>query len=301
MGYRGRPVADWETGRRSPTAATTLRLCGLSGVDVPAAFVRFHPPSAAALGAADDAGIAAWLRELRSSTAIVVLAERSGLPRFSISRWLQGTNRPRLPQFLRLVDALTGGRAPDLVAELTDVARLPSLREVYARRLAAKELAFGEPWSAAILRVVETEAYERLGRHRPGWISDVLGIDPEIERRCLSRLAEAGMVRVDESGKVRCVPSTVDTSASDVEMRALKSHWAHVGLERLERGDPDDLFAFNLISVSRADADAIRQLLRATYREIRSLVAASSPVQEVALLQLQLATWHPTRRGDVES
>ncbi|MEM9188212.1 MAG: DUF4423 domain-containing protein [Myxococcota bacterium] len=292
LGYRGRPVADWEAGRRFPTAATLLRACGVAGIDVPAAFSRFHPPSAASLGTADDAGIAAWLEELRSGTPFVTVARRSGFPRFSVSRWLSGQSRPRVPQFLALVEALTG-RAADLVAELVDIASVPVLRKAYERRSSAKRLAFEEPWSAAILRVIETSAYASLPRHSPGWIGEVLGIDEATERRCLGKLLEAGMISPGVSGRFVTVPSTVDTHATEQEMRQLKAHWARVGMEKVERLDPGDIFSFNVISASSEDMDRIRQLLRTTYREIRGIVAASTPVESVGLVQLQLAVWNP--------
>lgn len=50
LGYRGNPVADWEAGRRFPTAEEALRACERVGIDVHAAFHRFHPVAAPALG-----------------------------------------------------------------------------------------------------------------------------------------------------------------------------------------------------------------------------------------------------------
>ncbi|MDD9933044.1 MAG: helix-turn-helix transcriptional regulator, partial [Myxococcales bacterium] len=43
LGYRGNPIADWEAGRRTPTAEALLRVCARIGVDAPAALARFHP------------------------------------------------------------------------------------------------------------------------------------------------------------------------------------------------------------------------------------------------------------------
>ncbi|HKP62419.1 MAG TPA: hypothetical protein VJV78_37050 [Polyangiales bacterium] len=36
--------------------------------------------------------------------AVAALAQRSGLSRFAIGRWLSGQCQPRLPDFFRLVD-----------------------------------------------------------------------------------------------------------------------------------------------------------------------------------------------------
>ncbi len=294
LGYRGRPVADWEAGRRFPTAARFFHACRIAKVDVRAAAARFHPSAAPSLGAGDeDTQVAAWLKELAASTPITALAQRSGLPRFSVSRFLSGQSRPRLPQFFALLEAATG-RAADLVAELVSIHDVPSLSAAYEQRWAAKRLAFEVPWSSAVLRVIETEAYRSLSHHPTGVIAATLGISAEMEVECIEGLERAGMVEVDpRTGKLHAVPTTVDTHASPEDMRRLKSHWAEVAARRIRVAGPDELFSFNVVSASSADLETIHQLLRATFREIRSLIAASSPVQEVALIQLQLAKFGP--------
>src|SRR3970282_797610 len=50
-------------------------------------------------------GVARFLSLLRARIPIVDLAERSGRSRSPISRWLFGAAEPRLPDFLRLVEA----------------------------------------------------------------------------------------------------------------------------------------------------------------------------------------------------
>lgn len=42
-------------------------------------------------------------------------------------------------------------------------------------------------------------------------------------------------------------------------------------------------FAYNVMSTSRADYERIRDLLRRTFREIQSIVAASEPSERVSL------------------
>src|SRR5262245_15915722 len=117
LGYTSNPVADWEAGRRFPTGAETLRACLLLGIDVQAAVSRFSATEAALLGECDDGDVASWLAALRGNLAIKDLAARVGESRYAVSRWLTGDTRPRLPEFLRLVDGLTN-RLSDLVAEL---------------------------------------------------------------------------------------------------------------------------------------------------------------------------------------
>lgn len=52
-----------------------------------------------------------------------------------------------------------------------------------------------------------------------------------------------------------------------------------------------DVFAYNVLSASRADLDRIRDVLKNAYREIRAIVAASEPSETAALVNLQLLQW----------
>lgn len=90
----------------------------------------------------------------------------------------------------------------------------------------------------------------------------------------------------------------VDTLAPAPGVARPGVHWAEVALERLRRGEPD-WFSYNVISVSRRDAERIEQVSRAAYREIRGIVKASEPCEQAALLTLQLVRWSdggPPRR-----
>src|SRR4051812_45760158 len=151
LGYRGNPITDWERGERFPTAQETLRAAELLGVDVLAAFSRFAP--AAPLGRQHALG--AWLSALRGEASLSELAERSGTSRFSVGRWLHDKAKPRLPDFFRLLDAITH-RLPQWAAELVPIADVPLLKPRYDAALAAKHLAFDLPWTEAILRLLET-------------------------------------------------------------------------------------------------------------------------------------------------
>lgn len=268
LGYRGNPVADWEAGRRFPTAEEALRACERVGIDVPAAFHRFHPVAAPAL--AD--GLAAWTSAVRGATPFTEIGERIDRSRFAVARWLTGEARPRLPDWFRLVDALTG-RLSDLVAALVPIAEIPALAPQHAAREASRRLAFEEPWTEAVLRVIET------GTSDPGGVAVRLGIPEADAARCLARLVDAGVVR---DGRVAGA-LTVDTRAYP----ALREHWARVALARLAAGTTD-LFSYNVVSVSRADLARMEELHRAYFREIRAIVAASEPSEVAALVNVQL-------------
>jgi transcriptional regulator with XRE-family HTH domain len=291
LGYRANVASDWESGRRTPTAAEALRACHRVGIDVGAAFARFQPACAPALGKAPHFQIARWLGELAGSLGVSELAARSGISRYAIARWLQGKTRPRLHDFLRLVEAISG-RASDLVQDLVPIAQVAELQQVAARRAAARRLAFDEPWSAAVMRVLETRAYRDLPQHSRAAVAARLDLDVDEADRVLARLEAAGLLRREHGRFVVGEPLTVDTHASDADVQKLKYHWAEVGARRAAApARAKDWLGFNLVSISELDRERIVAVMRRAFREIRAIAAASEPAESVALLNFQLITW----------
>jgi transcriptional regulator with XRE-family HTH domain len=278
LGFKGNPIGDWESGRRTPTINEALRACDRVGIDVQGAFGRFQP--SIAVDVFDPLSLARWLSALRGTTPIADVAARGGVSRYTVGRWLHGKAFPRVHEFLLLLEAVTG-RASDLVAELVPIAQVPALAALHEARDAARRLAHEEPWTEAILRVLEARSY------RPGSIADALAIDIETEHRCIEKLVHAGVVqrrgsRLEVAGEL-----TVDTRAA----ARLKAHWAGVANERVLAPGDGDLFSYNVFSVASDDLAVIRELLRATYREIRAIVSNSQGTDAVALVNLQLVRW----------
>jgi len=75
------------------------------------------------------------------------------------------------------------------------------------------------------------------------------------------------------------------------ETAADSSAHTQVAAERLAAPRDEDFFAYNLISISQADLERVREKLRTTFRELRSLVAASEPEEVAALINLQVVTF----------
>jgi transcriptional regulator with XRE-family HTH domain len=290
LGYRGNPITDWEHGRRYPTAHEALRAAQCARVDVRAAFARFAP-AAELTTEKNGFAIGHWLRQVSAPASINALAAGSGLSRFAISRWLSGQRRPRLPDFFRLVDVATG-RLPDLVAELVPIADTPALARRHAVAQAARRLAFDAPWTEAILRVLETPQYARLRVHRPGFVAERLGISLEQESRALALLQAAEVITRVGDRYVDIRPLTVDTRGGRRALYSIKQHWARVAAERAAEPLRGDVFGYNVLSVSKPDLARIAELLHATFREIRTIVAGSEPAECVALLNLHLVGWN---------
>ena len=286
LGYRGNPITNWERGKRFPTAAETLRLAVVQKVDVEAAFRGFALSiPLTRIGKTYDVG--RWLDGLRGRTPIKEVALRAGLSRFSVMRWFNGQAEPRLPDFFRVLDAITG-RLPEWIAALIPIEAVPSLVIRYHQSQAARQVAFDAPWSEAILRLLESRTYKSFPRHVPGWLASSLGISLETETRCMDLLQAAGLLIESEGRLIVNSSGITDTSGGQQATLSLKRHWSQVAASRLTQPTLEhDLFAYNVFSVSAADYVLIRNLLRGVFREIRSVVADSQPEDTVAVINLQ--------------
>lgn len=283
LGYRTNVVYTWESGRRWPTASETLRAASLSGVDLRSVFAHFYRTPPAWLESSDlssPAFVAHLLRDQQGDTPITTVAARAGTNRYSVARWLSGAAEPRLPDFLRLVEA-TSLRVVDLLAAIVDPAHLPSIAETWIRREAQRSLAIDMPWALAVLRFLEVEEAPE------ATIAARLKLDPVEVDRCIGALSRAGLIqRIGDHWHPVAVDA-VDTRRSPETARRLKGHWTQVGLDRLLAGS-DGAFAYNLVSISHDQHRRLRELHDGYFQAVRAVVAEDAPPECVVLLNLHL-------------
>ena len=268
LGFRTNVVHTWEAQRRWPTASRSLAAAQRVGVDPKAALARFYGTVPLWVGTTDPTSpelITRLLEDLRGRTSIGDVARRTGRSRFAVARWLKGEAEPRLPDFLRLIEAMSL-RVLDFVAAFVDPRQLPSLGDRWekldAQRVVAavqqleagRRAAFELPWSHAVLRVLELESYQR-EPHRPGFVAAQLGIDLAEENECLAALLASGQLDWDGS-RYRVGAQLTDTRRHPEAGRILKLFWARQALGRLERESPG-LFSYNLFSVSERDYERL--------------------------------------------
>ncbi len=132
-----------------------------------AAFLRREPPWLAAAAFDTPQGIALLVSELRGRARLSEIAARAGSNRYTISRWLKGKATPKLPEFLRVLDACSGrvlhacsgrvldacsGRVLDFVATLAPPEALPSAAAKWRELGPSRELAYAHPLAHAVLR-----------------------------------------------------------------------------------------------------------------------------------------------------
>jgi DNA-binding transcriptional regulator YiaG len=288
LGYRSNIVYSWEAGRAFPTAARALWAAQRIGVDVQAALLALYrkPPGAAPFDPTTAAGVAQFLTDLRGRTTVQQIAATAGSNRFAVARWFKGATQPRLPDFLRLVEA-TSLRLLDLLGGLVDPAQLPSVRGAWQKLELARAATYREPWSQAVLRALELSDYHALQRHEAGWIAQRLRISVSEEARALELLLATDQIRRAGARYEPAAAKVVDTRRDPEGAHALRVFWSKIALERLNTR-AEGLFSHGVFGVSEAGYQRLRELQKAYYQEARSIVAESHPVERVALLNLQL-------------
>jgi transcriptional regulator with XRE-family HTH domain len=292
MRCKSNVLYTWESGRRFPTAAVFFELAERVGLDTSAIVARFLGNLPASLQHArmrEPRAVAALLEHLKEGTTLLELARRVGTNRVSVGRFLKAEAEPRLPMFLKLIEA-SSLRLLDFVDGFVSPAELPETRDAWRMLEAQRRVAYELPWSHAVLRVLELSAYKASKLHRDDFVAERLQISLDEAKRCLHALAESKLIVRRKGLWIVTQVLAVDTRRNPEAGRALKSHWANVGLERLPALEPraHDLFSYNLFTVSEHDFARLRELHIAYYQELRRVIEQSSPAERVAVVNLQL-------------
>jgi DNA-binding Lrp family transcriptional regulator/DNA-binding transcriptional regulator YiaG len=287
LGYRSNIVRRWEAGECWPTASTFLEACTQLRPSTATLFPTFFQRTPEWLDLSrpfTPESVAAFLRQLRGKTPIGVLAERTLTNRYTLGRWLSGKAHPSFPDFLRVVEAASR-RSLDLVATICDPGELPSLAPLWTRLQNARESAYSEPWSHAVLRALELEG--RPARREAAWLSQRLGISEAEIKRNLTVLSESGQIQRSQGQWALDRVIAVDTSRDVHRSKTLKAAWTEVALGRLRQGSPGS-FGYSVFAVSHADLERLRELHLEYIRAMQSLIASSSPAECVGLYCAQL-------------
>jgi hypothetical protein len=209
-----------------------------------------------------------------------------GHNRYSVSRWFEGSAEPKLPDFLGLVD-VAGRRLLDLIAALEDPLRIPSIREDWTRLQLAREAAYRQPFSHAVLRALELSDNPPGAAAQKRFIAARLGIGIAEVEAALQLLTATSQVQRRRRGWKPKQVMTVDTNHDPLRARDVKLAWTKTALARLERNDPGS-FGYSLFAISRADLARLEALHLQYVRAMQAIIAESRPNECVGLYCSQL-------------
>ena len=266
------------------TFNAVIRACEKAGIDIEAAFNRFDRATARHLGEGDDDGVAEWLSAWRGARTVHDVADRCDRSRYAVGRWLNGSTRPRVPDFLRLVEALTG-RAGDLIAELVSIEDVPALAPLRARSEAIRRLQQDVPWAGGLLMLLQSGPYRDLPAHRPGWLARRLGIPIEEESRSLQLLEAASAVSWD--GTRYRARDLVDLQHAHRDEEGL-DHWHALAGSRMERPGTDDRFTGMVFLTDDEGYARVQEAVRKALQAVGTPVTAGTEIvgDRVGLLQV---------------
>ena len=295
LGHRSNVVYAWEHGRRFPHASDAMRVASVCGIDLKAVLARFVRPYPSALARWSEARgpfpVGAFLRQIRGQLTLAELASRAGINRFSVSRWLSDQSEPRLPDFLRLVEA-GSRRMLDFVSLFVDPAALDAARADWEELERLRTLAYEHPLSEAMVRAVESgDASETFAER--------LGVSDEHARACLDAMARAGAIRWD-GARERYVIGTggrsVDTGRNPERRLANVRFWTQAAVDRSASLD-GPLFSYLVFAVSDAELEELRALHASYFRQLRMKIAQTSGFDRIVVANIQLVPLDRDRDG----
>lgn len=269
IGVSANAVYAWESGVREPPAAILFVAAERTGIDVIASLRRLLGAEAfEGLSAEDPALPGRVVRALKGTRKGSELAQRAGVDRSALSRWISGSASPRLADLLAVVDA-AGSRTVDFVSLFAEPDALPSLGASWGRLKAARRLAAEHPWALALLVAFDLDAIRDAPTHPPGFIGAFVGLGLEDEQGCLSLLAEAGLVhREGERWEQHPYPP-VALLAPEAQ-RTARAWAARTAAERI-RAAAEGTFGFIVFAASQADHDRLLALHKAYAEAVKSI------------------------------
>lgn len=277
-----------------PTALEVFEYSLKLGRDPKPALGALNPNAAAALGATEVPALVPWLQALKGTQLGASIAERSGLSRYSVGRFLSGRCEPRLPQFLALIDALTD-RLEDLVDSWVGIENVPLLQPRFARNRAARDALFQRPLCLAVMCLLDTRGLNAPREVQLRRLQATLRSSRKVVQECLDTLSAGSVIRLLGDRWVLSGSLTVDARSESEQVIAAKRFWTRIAHERAAKPEPDDVCSYNVFSIAREDYAKLKELQREFYRGARALVAASEPTDLAGLLVVQLVTWEPER------
>jgi hypothetical protein len=293
LGFRSNVSAKWESGQRMPSAVQALVYGSKLGANPWPALQALNPNAKDALGDPAAPNIAAWLTALKGTQSLAAVAGRSQLSRYSVGRVLSGHSSPRLPQFLVVLDAITG-RAGDFLDAWIGIHHVPLLQERVQAGRAAREALFQRPMCLAVLCLLDTRPLDAPKVSQIRTLTATLETTESVVVECLDTLTQSGAIQLKGDRYTTSGTSlTFDAQSSSAQERAAKHFWTGVGHERSLRPRSTDVCSYNVFSVARRDYERLRELQREFYRGARALIAASEPTELAACLIVQLCAWDP--------
>lgn len=141
----------------------------------------------------DPANTADLVKTLLAERKISEISAEMKISSSSLERWLKGKTQPSLPDLFKLIHVCTD-RFVDFISLMVPANQLRSLTNLHELLSFERDLQRQMPWVALIPRCVELENYEKLPKHKEGFLAKIIGITAEEERKAVAALVKVGVL-----------------------------------------------------------------------------------------------------------
>lgn len=124
-----------------------------------------------------------------------------------------------------------------------------------------------------------------LGATSHARIAARIGITLAEERECLELLAQTNQIFSKRGRWEQRDVTALDTRRDAEAEHRVKHWWSRLALERLTQRD-GGLLSYNVFAVSELDLQRIQELQLAYFRQMRGIIAQSTPSERVVLTSL---------------
>ena len=210
-----------------------------------------------------------FIQHLVGQSSVEAFAKSLGVSRSLVSSWLTGRRQPSLVQILAMLN-LEGCLHP-FVESLTDSRVFHSLTPAAGLEKKKRDLQYAYPEVAGVLACLDLKEYMDHPGHKKGFISKVVGISEEQEKKLLRLMMDAGYLRQEPNGKYLIEEFTLDTRGNFQGTVKLRKFWIKKALELLDQVESiteKNRYAHFIFSVSE---DADQKIREATYEYISAI------------------------------
>jgi len=277
LGYSFNQVGKWESGHTKIRWDEFVRLSGLCKSPLDQALTNHYKYKGTA------ANCDAIIKNLIGSERVSTIAKKTGFSRHSLAKWLKKSAFPTVPEMFRLLLLYRGGddHLVSFIGSLvSSIDELPSIAPEYRQRVKQIELSYQHPWLAAVKDCLSLQSYQRLEKHREGFVSRCLRISTAEEKMALDFLTEVGVLTFSKgkyqvTGKKLMFQENILDKEKDIEGNfRLREYWWSQALNHLiSRPAWSSLtFAFQTFTVSESAFRKIRALSVQYFSDVTKII-----------------------------
>lgn len=263
LGYSAQAYSQWELGKAQIKWTEFCQIAKVQNLAL-SQVLTVHVPYPYAV---DDC--VRLIRTLQGMRDQREFAKQAGVSTSTMSRWLKGSLEPTLEQMLRLIETC-GTSLPLMLRDLMGGKDLISIRVHADAESAERQVHYDHHVAGAVILILRTPTYQKLQRHRVGYISTKLKISLKEERDILAALVQAGAIQM-QNGIYTPTRDHLAISGHRQKELDVRKYWIHRMQNYHETSKSPSAWPYLIFSATPETLHILRDRLVALYHEINEL------------------------------